>query len=1324
MLSFVFLVFLSLSLVAVHVAASDISTTTYVHSTIGSDVPQCYNRSIDNPCRTLSYALDHLHNATRVVLLRSTVDYPLDNGLVVVDNKHIFALEGESGFVATIRCSNQSGFVFSEIEYLSLVNLHVTGCGTIQSSTSKNYTNGATSTISFLVAVYMNWCAKVNISRLFVTESEGTAVTMYNCGSQNAVVTDSSFTNNIGATSPSYGGGFYVEFTYCGSSVVDCDNKSFFSKNSNNHVIFDNCTFANNQASASDYNAAFIVPHGRDHYAFGRGGGLSFYFKGTAQNNSVVITRCHFLNNTAVWGGGLFTEFHDSAANNTFTVDLSYFVDNTCNYMGNKGTGGGGMHIGHYVFGDSLFVPTGNKVTLESCDFIRNSAMHGGGLSVSPSLVQVQNSLAIPQVVVSNCSFYENTAKLGAALESTVFPLFLDGSNLKLSIVNGSFVKNRVKYVNGNGDNTNHYQLGIGAVYLNGVPALFNSTVNFTENDGSAVAVATSYVDFTNCWKAMFHSNRGNFGGAINLLGNAVIQIGQDTDILFEYNHATLFGGVIHNTYIGYENTVSYTKCFIKHSDNSIPFTNWTSKLSFINNTAGSGGQAIFSSSVLPCAWAGKYGLVSDVSSFFCQWHFETKDGSSCADQIETLANNMSSETNWQTTAYPGEMIHLNINVSDDLGHSMTDTVVFSAHTADSGSNKASVAPPFRYVTDQSLILAGNVTNDSVSLILDTIFSRSWQINYTVIMLECPAGHKLANEPKYEAETCRCAFNNSYFSHLVCKDSPKYSLFLHNGYWVGQPEPGTGPLYMGPCPPHYCKVSDGEGIILPVINPPYLNYDETICSPANRKGILCGECIENFSVSLNTISLNCVNCSNTSLFGLNLTLYLLGNYVPVVVLFLAIIVLNIRLTAGPAVSFLFFCQVVAFGEGIAEERSDLTAQKIVPSVLDLMYKIPFSVLNLRFLFLQLVSRQVCFKNLHGLDVVQLDSLVAVSPLLMIFIVVLLVKLKDRFCSCSHLSVKFRCFLRIRKQRNLKMSLLHAFSAFILLSYNTFWLKSAFIFSREGLFNASGEHYHRYVSYHAGFIFTDTRYYQLRYALPAYIMIVVFVIPPPLVLLVFPVRLFERCIVHRSSRIRKCYPADKVAILLDTFQGCYRDNMRFFAGLYLICRLAIISAGTLTDTTKGEFSIQAIISLVMMVLVAVCQPYRKKYLNIVDTLILADLVTIKVIRIYLSNNRYGEPWVYWLCYILILLPVLYILGYLVCKMIGPQRLKFIKAKFLHCVGQQNAVQQSDNQSLFNVASSRLYADSFSNDEVERLLRRAEERNDYYPSAESGDEIRKT
>ena len=1287
------------------------SLNIFVHSSTGSDGPQCLNNSAVslplNPCRTLSYALEHLQNATRVVLLRSTVDYPLDNGLVVVDNKHIFALEGESGFVATIRCSNQSGFVFSEIEYLSLVNLHVTGCGTIQSSTSKNYTDGATSTTSFLVAVYMNWCAKVNISRLSVTKSEGTAVTMYNCGSQNAVVTDSLFAFNQGDSSPNYGGGVYFEFTYCDPGVKQCDNSS----NSNNLIVFDNCSFICNQATAESGNTSYIVPHGDNHTAFGRGGGLSFYFKGTAQNNTVKISNSRFVNNTAVWGGGLFVEFDDSAVNNCFTVEFSHFEKNTCNYTSKKGTGGGGMRVGHYVFTQQKDLLPGNKITVESCNFTQNSAMHGGGLSVSPSLIEAYNPETIPQVIVSNCHFYENTAKLGAALESTVFPLFLDGSTIKLSIVNSSFVNNEVKYVD-----SIYYQLGIGAVYLNGVPAEFNSTVNFTGNVGSALAVVTCYIDFTNCWKATFCGNQGKDGGAINLLGNSVIQIGQDTDMLFENNHANLRGGAIHNTYVGYENTVSYTKCFIKHSDNSIPFADWTSKLSFINNTASLRGKAIFSSSVLPCSWVGNYGLVSDVSSFFCQWHFETKDGSSCADQIDTLTNSMASETNWQTAAYPGEMIHLNITVRDDLGHLMSNTVVFNAEIFN--KSQVQVSPPFRFVTNQSVVLTGEPINDTVIMKLDTVFSRDWHIKYSVNVLECPTGYKPMYDMEYGGDICKCSLNNNSFgNHLRCADGQSHSVFIDNGYWIGVLEKdGHGPFYMGNCPPRYCKVSkNGNGNELEngykLQSAFSQELDNEICSQANRTGVLCGQCIGNFSVSVNTIDYICVNCSDASLLGLNLTLYLLGNYVPVVVLFLVIIAFNIRLTTGPAVSFIFFCQIVGFGNGITELIVATKAN--IPSFLDYLYKIPFNVLNLSFLFLQLLDYHICFRGLNALDVTQLNALVALTPLLMIFIVIVAVKLKE---TCYSRAVSYRivtlcrgkCSCLLKQERNLKTSLLHAFAAFILLSYNNFCVSASELLEQLGLFNESGAYYPRYVSYHAGHIFTDSAYFQFRYALSAYLMLLIFVFPPLVLLLWFPVHLFERCIVSQATCIRKYYPADKMAIFLDTFQGCYRDKMRFFAGLYLLCRVAIFLTASQSVNLYNEYSIQAVMCLALLVLIAIFQPYQQKHLNIVDILILADLVIIQVIRAYLIySGKNSESWVYWVCYVLIFLPVLYMAIYVAYILIGTKRMKQLTKCFKF--RQQN----SEHQTLFDVVDQSLSL-SDNDNEVEQLLRRAEERNDYYPA----------
>ena len=68
----------------------------------------------------------------------------------------------------------------------------------------------------------------------------------------------------------------------------------------NNLMVFVNCSFTGNQATAESENTSFIVPHGDDHAVFGRGGGLSFYFKGTAQNSTVKISNCHFVNNTAI----------------------------------------------------------------------------------------------------------------------------------------------------------------------------------------------------------------------------------------------------------------------------------------------------------------------------------------------------------------------------------------------------------------------------------------------------------------------------------------------------------------------------------------------------------------------------------------------------------------------------------------------------------------------------------------------------------------------------------------------------------------------------------------------------------------------------------------------------------------------------------------------------------------------------------------------------------------------------------------------------------------------------------------------------------------
>ena len=140
--------FLLLCLLVVYVTSKklkdDYPTEIFVHPSKGNDSQECVSSSAskNTPCRTLGYAMEHLQNKTQVILLNSSDNYSVNNGVLKVEGKALFSLAGEQ--VATVVCTNNSGFAFSNNLELIIASLHVTGCGTLQSSTSKNYTEGAT----------------------------------------------------------------------------------------------------------------------------------------------------------------------------------------------------------------------------------------------------------------------------------------------------------------------------------------------------------------------------------------------------------------------------------------------------------------------------------------------------------------------------------------------------------------------------------------------------------------------------------------------------------------------------------------------------------------------------------------------------------------------------------------------------------------------------------------------------------------------------------------------------------------------------------------------------------------------------------------------------------------------------------------------------------------------------------------------------------------------------------------------------------------------------------------------------------------------------
>ena len=100
-------------------------------------------------------------------------------------------------------------------------------------------------------------------------------------------------------------------------------------------------------------------------------------------------------------------------------------------------------------------------------------------------------------------------------------------------------------------------------------------------------------------------------------------------------------------------------------------------------------------------------------------------------------------------------------------------------------------------------------------------------------------------------------------------------------------------------------------------------------------------------------------------------------------------------------------------------------------------------------------------------------------------------------------------------------------------------------------------------------------------------------------------------------------------LLDSFQGCFKDNLRFFAGLYFLYRWPILLVYMNTTSFSTFYMIVGRIFVLILALHAISQPYTKRAHNIIDALLLTDLVLINGLsflnyyRTRLNEPRYNQ-----------------------------------------------------------------------------------------------------
>ena len=1052
--------------------------------------------SSNTPCISLELAFRCVHllpHITDVTVLISSGSYvlPANRSLTTFDGwSEGIAIEGvllnnsnDSGVIIT--CETGAGLSFVNSANITLRNLNITGCGQLQNSTSRNFFifKQSAEFLKISTGVYFLLCRDVTIISTTISKTNGTGLVMYSTVGE-VTIQHSYFQNNsMSSETQEGGGGLYIEFGYCLAGDTSCANGDPnvpINFTSGAHYTIADCVFEHNvgSVSSSSERSTFILPQKSDHYAFGRGGGLSVFFKGIAQHNIIIVNNSVFSNNRALWGGGIFLDHQDSVSMNQFSV-YNTILDS--NYLFHKsshkrGTGGGGSRVGFIFFNDAHVY--NNSIHFENCRFVNNKAYFGGGLSFYTAR-EPQTSTPSNSLDFTRCEWTSNVARAGSALDLSVWHPSTHGAVVNVGFNNCRFESNRGSYTSAKG------QLrGIGAMYLDSIPIEISGSTVFNNNTHSALAAGNTGIYFESGSDTSFTNNSGHNGGAISLMGFAFLEMGNHSSIAFINNTAHFYGGAIFGQSIGEHDLISSRNCFIRYYDIiSLP-QQWECKFYFEGNKANEKPNSIYATSLLPCLWGSVYGSVeANASEVFCWndtvWNYTT---SNCEDQIQTSAARFTEQS--ELTVIPGKIHTLPVTMVDDRDSDVTSATVFSARSL---SSNLEIDSSSEYISNDQIKVFGRPYSNA-SFTLSTVDPRVVDTTVKVHIQPCPLGMYTKQIDQTQSVTCKC--NGTFNGHVSCNPDT-FSTSIKSGYWIGPYTPTSSNktyVVVGACP--YCSTPLNLDLGNCTIN-------NNICNSLNRRGTLCGKCEHGYSPSVNAFGLVCANCSDISPLW-SLFILIFRDLGLIAVLFFLFFFFDIKIVSARANALMFFAQVVpiAFTIDAAGTLQVFKNNTRTQMILTGMYKVPLSVFNL-----DLDWFSLCLSpNLSPLAFISLGYVIAAFPLLLILIVLCVSEMNDygvRPVRCLLLPLQYLMH-RFHQRFRIKANLAHTFATFLQLSYTRFTLVSFFLLNRTPVYDNGGHAIGPGVVYYDGTL-DYLRGGHIKYFLIAMVVMLIFVILPPVVL---------------------------------------------------------------------------------------------------------------------------------------------------------------------------------------------------------------------------------
>lgn len=309
-------------------------------------------------------------------------------------------------------------------------------------------------------------------------------------------ITDCKFDNGTAKPSLCGGGGLFFQndltLSSCSRGTTSCSIK----------FIVTNTNFSNNNASFPNRSICPLLN-------FQNGGGLNVNLYGNAENNTIKVQDCRCESNAAhYWGGGMNLVIANTSRNNNITIENSLFSNNSC-----KRKGGGGADIG-YLFESVTEFPEHNTIQFINTTFEGNYAKFGGGVLVYSTMAE-SHAFESNDVNFINCRWIKNSARYASAVYLNLNnPGTYNSAGIlpKVTFTHGFYEGNMALELSYH----NIHKRGKGCFLSIGYKVAFNSNMQFINNSGSALYLASSNVEIKSGSVVTFIGNTGYYGGAIS----------------------------------------------------------------------------------------------------------------------------------------------------------------------------------------------------------------------------------------------------------------------------------------------------------------------------------------------------------------------------------------------------------------------------------------------------------------------------------------------------------------------------------------------------------------------------------------------------------------------------------------------------------------------------------------------------------------------------------------------------------------------------------------------------------------------------------------